>query len=334
MFTARRSRSSLAALACGALLLTTACEPAPSTLPKDIVDYARNASVDADVRRLDAEAQTYVDAVFKAHAAWKNTIDPMDAIADIDEFWAVDAKEWRDGDELSQRYQVVITYFLSQAPPPAKKEDEKVPSSSKDGGDEPKKSDDDDALDAATPYLRVFKAIENVPASYKQGKDKLIADMLATLKIASTKADADRNAGEYRDLLTYVLRHADELDPASAGLSFTNTETTAGARELWAQLHTRFERERSEEVGGLEGKIAEDRSKRDEALDAKRELRSEGDSSPERFRRLRELELLVRYHQSRMTESEKRKRALDRKARDQEKARQEAEGDKVSRDAA
>lgn len=319
---------------CGALLLATACQPAPSTLPQDIVDYARNASVGADVRRLDAEAQTYVDAVFKAHRAWLETIDPIYAIADIDEFWAVDAKEWRDADELSQRYQVVITYFLSQAPPPAKKEDEKGPSSSKDGGNEPKKSDDDDALDAATPYLRVLKAIEHVPTSYKQDKDELIAAMLATLEIDPTKAHADRNAGEYRDLLTYVLRHADELDPASAGLSFTNPETTADARELWTRLHTRFERERGEEVGSLEGRIAEDRSRRDEALEAKRELRSEDGDSPERFRRLRDLDLLVRYHDARIKGAEKRKRVLDRKARDKEKAQREADGDQASRDAA
>ncbi len=318
---------------CGALLVATACQPAPSTLPKDIVAYARNASVGADVRQLDADAQTYVDAVFKAHSAWLETIDPMDAIADIDEFWAVDAKEWRDGDELSQRYRVVVAYFLSQAPPPAKKDDEKSASSSKDAGDKPGESDDG-ALDAATPYLRVLKAIENVPASYKQDRDELIADMLATLEIDSTKADADRNAGEYRDLLTYVLGHADELDPASAGLSFTNTETTADARELWTRLHSRFERERNEEVGGLEGRIAEDRSRRDEALDRKRELRSKGDSTPERFRRLRELELLVRYHDTRIKGAEQRKRTLDRKARDEEKAPQEAKAEKKTRDAA
>ena len=61
----------------------------------------------------------------------------------------------------------------------------------------------------------------------------------------------------------------------------------------------------------------------------------EGDKAQaESFRRFRELELLVRYHDARIKGAEQRERTLDRKARDKEKARQEAEAEKKTRDAA
>ena len=104
--TPRRAKASVLLAAMTALTIF-GCEQRPATNTDEIFYYVRNGETGAKVRRLDAEAQAYVDAIFAAYMALQTANAPINELDDLDALWALDSEKWRSEKDRSARLKAI-----------------------------------------------------------------------------------------------------------------------------------------------------------------------------------------------------------------------------------
>lgn len=322
-----------------ALATLVGCDKPVPTDAQDVLDYVRNSTVRADVRQLDRDAQEYVETVMKAERAWHKKLTPLLELADIDEFWDEDADEWRDPEKVGKQLGVIYGYFIGRIPTLNKADKDspatKPPDSSSTTEEAGEKKDSQEPTHADL-LAKLNKAIDKTPKDLKAVDSvDVLTEVRTLLKMQEKSARCEQIAANYRDLLMLIMSQAHDFDPTAKGLTFTSAAATKQAHALWTKLHDRLQADRDAELAKIEERLSKGRAQqRDADIEAKRELRKAGLDDEANKRQFRRLELLIHYHDTVIKGAEKRKRTLDSKTRDEEKARQEAGADKATRDAA
>ncbi len=268
------------------------CDAPPPTTTQDVLGYVRNAAAGAEVRRLDQTAQAYVDAVFKAQAAWRTACKAVTSVADVDKLWALNSDEWRDPDVRSDRLKQFRKWLA----------------------DEP----DSEATDVKTRaqlFAELQSAVAAAPKLPGEGAASLPDNVAAELAYDAERAWLEETACVHETLFAFVDDNADRFDDDKRGLAFQDSETTQVAARLWGKLRDALDQRRRAEIAEIDYLLTTGREERDAAVETKQKLAAAQSTEEYDRRRLRELEILIRYHDARIRQAEARKQELDRAAK-------------------
>ena len=267
----------MALLACVMSFAAVGCKETPPTNADEVLDYVRNASVGAQVRRLDPKAQAYVDGVYKAVRAFEGMMDVAGTMQDPSSFWEMDSKNWRDMSKVEELLESITKWEggaaereeLASKIMPAILDEPTLP-----GGIETR----DGPLNRA---VRQYLDLDGIDALEQYATPSSVVDL----------------AKKYRSLLEFCQKNAASLDPKTEGLDFTSDDLDQKATQLWNDIHSSIEK--SYDLEALNASLAEQKALSKQFVEEKQAIRKEGLDDPERFRAYRSLELRVFYHDQR-----------------------------------
>jgi hypothetical protein len=251
------------------------CTPPPATDKQDILDTIRNGAVGAEVRRLDDAPHAYVQGIFKANNRWGTASAPLLGIADIDHLWKLDGPEWRDSTKVKERADIVTAWVA----------------------DTPVEFDDGRLKLTRGEILAEFDAALTAdPGAPGATAGELAPQVRGFVDPHAAEADTAALARTYQELLSLVIANADKFDPKASGLAFTEESVTTEAKGLWQQLHDRFTAERQAQREGIEKRLNEGKVERDLLVEEKQNLLATKPTAEADVRKLRKLELDIKYH--------------------------------------
>lgn len=296
-------------------LLVGGCEKPTSTTSTDIIEYARNAGVGAEVKRLDPEAQEYVDHVFMTLRAWEKSTADLNALLSIDEFWGVESNNWRDAEELQTMLATILSWQINgkKKEKSLNKNDSETESSEE---KEPDKFEPPSTREEQFAFLVSEVIPKDIPDQFAQDKDaitiqlqKLLIPEFENLNLAKNRLHDF--VGDYIALLVFIIQHGDQYDADAEGLVFDSEEITKRAQELHGAIHSRLVAERNTELATIDDVLSSVPEMRDRAVELKQKTRKAGLSTEAELRKFRGQELLVIYYDQKIKNAEQRKRDIE-----------------------
>jgi len=270
------------------------CSRPPATTTQDVLDYVRNAEAGAAVRRLDDEAQAYVERVMGAYGAFHDAFQPVADLASRKALWPLDDAKWRDAEKVAE-LRDALEKWQDDAPDPAK------PSAKT-------------RAQLLSEITEAILAIPSLPDSNPNTDNRMISDIKSRLLADGMSSKYAETARACLELLTAATDHADDFDPKATGLTFQNATLTARVAATWQGLHDRVEEPLEEELAELTERLTREKELRSEALTEKQALRAAITADKNKLRRYRELELLVEYYDARLKAAENREKELEKEA--------------------
>lgn len=289
-----KARLTLMMTAIVASVLFGGCSKPPATTTQDVADYIRNAEAGAAVRRLDDEAQAYVEHVMGAYGAYGKACKPVADVASREALWPLAHAKWRDSDKVTE-LRDALKQWQEDVPDPAN------PSSK------------------TRPQLlsELSEAILDIP-SLPDGNPNTESRMIAGIKTGLVTDDRSSKYAEvaraYLELLTAAIDHAEDFDPKATGLAFNSPTLTTRVTSTWQDLYDMVEKPLDEELAEMTDRIGREEELRATALKEKQSLRPEITRDADKLRRHRELGLLVEYYDARIRTAERRKKKLGKEA--------------------
>jgi len=279
-----------------ASVLCGACSKPPPTTTKDVLDYVRNVEAGAAVRRLDNEAQAYIEAVMAAYGAYQAACEPVADLAGRAALWSLPDAMWRDTEEVTKLRDELKKWQADEVDPA-------------------------DASGKTRAQLRselsaAITGIPSLPDGNSTTNSRMITEIRSLLDTDSEEARNAEIARAYLELLTAAIDQAGDFDPDATGLAFKTDALTTRVTSSWQKLHDMVEEPLEEELATMTDRIASDQKLRKEALEEKQSIRGQITSDVEKLRRYRELELLVEYYDARIRTAERRIKELEKEASD------------------
>ena len=268
-----------------ASLAAAGCEQRPPAQAEEVLDYLRNAAVGAKVRRLDGEAQTYVDEVMAAYRACQRACEPIATLAEVKALWPKKSKEWRDVAGIGKQLDEIRIWK----------------------GDKPSLI----GKPPLTPVQRLAgltEAIGVVPDLVGAERASFVEHVTTTLDLTSHVKWLEDIADDYMVLYALVVDHASDGDPPGPGLTFKTASVQTRADELWEKLDAKL---RSHAEASVRRVLPEHEVRRDEALKEKETLYAKEKLSAEERRAFRRLEILIRYYDETISEAQARAKVLE-----------------------
>ncbi len=277
-----------------ACVLFGGCSKPPATTTRDVRDYIRNAEADAAVRRLDDEAQAYVERVTGAYGAYHKACKPVADLASRKALWPLADAKWRDLDKVT-KLRDVLEKWTKDAPDPAEPSSKTRP-------------------ELLSELSKAIVDIPSLPDSNPSTESRMIADIKSRLDTDDKSSKYAEVARAYLELLTASIDHGEDFDPKTTGLAFNSATLTTRVTSAWQDLHDMVEEPLEQELAEMTDRIAPEEELRATALKEKQSLRSEITSDSDKLRRHRELGLLVEYYDTRIKFAERRKKKLEQEA--------------------
>lgn len=289
-----KSHLTLTVAAITGCALLGGCSKPPATTTQDVVDYIRNAEADAAVRRLDDEAQAYVERVTGAYGAYHKACKPVADLASRKALWPLADAKWRDLDKVT-KLRDVLEKWTKDAPDPAKPSAKTRP-------------------ELLSELSKAIMDIPSLPDSNPSTESRMIADIKSRLDTDDKSSKYAEVARAYLELLTASIDHGEDFDPKTTGLAFNSATLTTRVTSTWQELYNMVEKPLDEELAEMTDRIAGEEELRATALKEKQSFRSEITSDADKLRSYRELGLLVEYYDARIKFAERRKKELGKEA--------------------
>ncbi len=270
-------RHLVTALTLAAALVLTGCQP-PEPTADDIVAYARNGAVGAEVRYLGPTAQQYVEQVFQAYGPWHESFSPVAHLTGPKSLWPVDSPLWHDAEAVDAQRKT-IQQWRADAPQRKQLHDE------------------------------LLTAIDAVPAAYRADAVRIRAQVAKVLDETQPKR-IDAIVRLYESLFSQVHDARGRFDPDAPGLALRDPQTTAQARQLYRQLRTLLDEIRADELNQIDWVLTSGRQSRRDALQLKQKLDRYGPNAEQALREIRRLDIDVLYYDKIIDEAEQRSKAL------------------------
>lgn len=291
MFSLSHTRTfvlSFALLAWGLL----GCTPSPPTDANDVLDYLRNASVGAQLRRLDAPSQTFVDQLLgiraKIHAAQKPILRSVDAL------WPLDSPKWNDMKALEKQQKALQTWLAD-----AKEASTKKPT----------------RAELITQFEQALAKAPAHEASLKAPEQRIqwLAKIRDSLHLARTEQECKQIAQLHVDLVSWILTNKQQMAAKAKGLQFTTPALTAQAKDRWKQLHLFLKKlPRAVHLPAFQ-ELATYEITRAKAIQEKQSLRKKGIRDVATLRQYRRLEIKLHYFDRIIDIMRKEKETHDKK---------------------
>lgn len=244
---------------------TAGCTEPPTTTADEVVDYVRNGVAGAKVRRLDPNAQQYVDQLFAAYREAQKSLAPVQSLAEPAALWKADSPNWQSSER--EEFQAKIDKWLT----------------------------DEAREERAQAISALEDAIEKFPPSLAVDVDVYTKEIAELMQPAGDESELEPIARQYAELLTLVSENQDKLVP-DEGLRFSDEALSSGGHREHERLKTMLTEYYGDDLDDTQARIKELETVRDELIDEKKALRSSAVMSKEELRRFRHLELIVDYY--------------------------------------
>lgn len=272
---------------------STGCAPPPATDQQDLLDTIRNGTVGAEVRRLDDAANAYVRDLFKADHRWSAASAKAEALLNLDSFWARDAAEWRDIEKAKERHQTLGRWLT----------------------DEPVELDEGKPKVTRREVLAEFdQALTADPGVPGTSAADLAPQVKELLNPHASEAAMAPTIKQYHELLTLVMENAGGFEPGKSGLAFTDPAVAAKAEALWTGLHAQFTADREALVASVADRLSAGKAKQEALVKEKQDLLATRPTAEADQRKLRRLELEIKYYDAVIKSAEAAKKRLAQKA--------------------
>ncbi len=291
----QKLKHAMAVVGCAIILLNaTGCQETPPTNADEVLDYVRNASVGAQVRKLDVGAQAYVDSVMKAYRDWE--VPWQAVVADVEKLSPFQSDESSNATDITE---LLVSIPKRLADLEIGEENSRLGATVNNVPDLPGGTETRDGP-LAKAILRLI-----MPRDGELGHESSLMAHLGTGQAynAVLKECTDKVASKPKD-------------PDPMQFQKDILECLRSARH---QIRIKMAEDR---IGEFMTKIKDHRKQRDEVIEKKKEIRDEGLDDMERFRSYRSLEILVFYHDAIVKTAEKKLRSARAKiAKDNDNAK-------------
>lgn len=248
------------------------CTPFPSTDANDVLDYLRNASVGAQLRRLDASSQAFVDQLLSAQAKLHGAQKPI--LRSPKALWPLNSPKWNDIKTLTAQQNMLTKWLADSSASPAKKPTRANMISSL-----------EKILAKAPAYSQSFKTPEQ--------RTQWLNEVRNTLSFTRTEQECQQIAQLHLNLVSWILNHAKKMTPT--GLQFSMPDLTTQAQTQWKQLHTFLEKlPRPTHIPSFR-ELTKYEATRAEAIKEKQAMRKKGIRDENVLRQYRRLEIQLHY---------------------------------------
>jgi len=321
MTVSSKSYSLLLAAVSISLGLGAGCGKPPATRTQDVLDYIRNARDGAAVRRLNPEAQAYVDAVMKAYGAYQKALKPVANLTDRKALWPKDSAKWRDVEKVKKLRDALVKWQEDKA-------DDKDMKVAATGADDDKPKTRPELLAAIGKAVAKFPSMPDATSATQK---KAVDDITLRLRTTRPESAYAELASQYIALLSLVVDHADAFTKGEPGLVLDDAAVTGQADSAWQAIHDTVKDWTDIDADKAARILAEEDGLRKKALEQKQALRSAISTDPEKMRQYRRLDVLFEYYDTRIKWAENLEKKLKAEAQaEAEKAKQSAASEETA----